>query len=235
MRCVGRRKRLARSAALLRTVCLLAAGCASADAYRVELDRGEHALSAGQPADAEDAYLRALNYRPGGSEALVGLARSALARADGEGALAALARAEHGDPDHAREWVSALRREALLAAARQSFERGDSAGTLERLARLEALDPGHPGRAELEGEALLAEAARLYVAGRRAEAEVLGRVALGTRSSGSDAALALAEALFARGRLGPAISVLSDALLRHPGDPRLGALMDRTLEIRYPD
>jgi hypothetical protein len=32
-----------------------------------------------------------------------------------------------------------------------------------------------------------------------------------------------------------AISVLSDALLRHPEDRRVQALMDRALEIRYPN
>ena len=37
-----------------------------------------------------------------------------------------------------------------------------------------------------------------------------------------------------RGQTDRAISVLSDALLRHPGDRELQALMDRALEIRYP-
>ncbi len=37
------------------------------------------------------------------------------------------------------------------------------------------------------------------------------------------------------GRVNTAISILSDALLRHPEDRRVQALMDRALEIRYPD
>ncbi|NNL68305.1 MAG: hypothetical protein HKP30_18795, partial [Myxococcales bacterium] len=112
---------------------------------------------------------------------------------------------------------------------------GNSARALELVKRLEELEPEHGGLAELRTEAQLREAARLYVGGRLHEAEVLAGALVGRRVEGAEAALALSEVLIESQRTALAISVLSDGMARHPGDPRLRRLMDRALEIRYPD
>ncbi len=73
------------------------------------------------------------------------------------------------------------------------------------------------------------------VARHSATASALLREVVGPEAADGDLAFALAVSLVQRGRLDTAISVLSDALLRHPGQPRLRALMDRALRIRYPN
>jgi predicted Zn-dependent protease len=214
---------------------LLAAGCAGVDRYEVELERGEVALRVGDTEDAADAYRRALAYRRDGPEGLHGLARSHVAQGDGESAIGVFARLERADPDYFRERVGADYHFALYQAAKSRLRRGDSARALELLRRLERLDPEHSGLTALRTQVLIAEGGRLQVAGRSEEAEVLFREALGGDESGAAATLGLAETLMESGRLDTAITVLSDALLRHPEDPRLQALMDRALEIRYPE
>jgi tetratricopeptide (TPR) repeat protein len=214
---------------------LLAAGCAGIDPYEVEFERGEVALRVGNPEDAADAYRRALAFRRDEPEGLHGLARSYLAQGDGESALGVLARLERADSDYFRERASTDYHFALYQAAENRLRRGHSASALELLRRLERLDPEHSGVEALRTQALIAEGGRLQVAGRSEEAEVLFRQALGSGAAGADATLGLAKTLIESGRVDTAISMLSDALLRHPGDRRLQALMDRALGIRYPD
>jgi hypothetical protein len=103
--------------------------------------------------------------------------------------------------------------------ARGPLRRGDSARALELL----------------RTQALIAEGGRLQVAGRPEEAEVLFREAFGSDSAGADATLGPAKTLMESGRVNSAISVRSDALLRHPEGRRVQALMDRALEIWYPN
>jgi len=214
---------------------LLAAGCAGIDPYEVELERGEVALRVGDPEDAADAYRRALAHRRDEPEGLHGLARSYVAQGDGESALGVLARLERADPDYFRERATTDHHFAIYQAAKNRLRRGDSARALELLRRLERLDPEHSGLKALRTQALIAEGGRLQVAGRPEEAEVLFREALGSDAAGVDATLGLAETLIQSGRVNTAISVLSDALLRHPEDHRVKVLLDRALEIRYPD
>jgi len=214
---------------------LLVAGCAGIDPYEVELERGEVALRVGDPEDAADAYGRALAYRPDEPEGLHGLARSYVAQGDGESALGVLARLERADPDYFRERATTDYHFAIYQAAKNRLRRGDSARALELLGRLERLDPGHSGVEALRTQALIAEGGRLQVAGRPEEAELLFRGALGDDAIGADATLGLAQTLMQSGRVNTAISVLSDARLRHPEDRRIQALMDRALEIRYPN
>jgi predicted Zn-dependent protease len=213
----------------------LAAGCAGVDSYQVELERGEVALRVGEPEDAVDAYRRALAYRSDEPEGLHGLARAYVAQGDGESALGVFARLERADPDYFRERATTDYHFALYQAARNRLRRGDSARALELLRRLERLDPDHSGLEALRAQALIAEGGRLQVAGRPEEAELLFREALGSDAAGADATLGLAETLMESGRVNTAISVLSDALLRHPEDRRVQALMERALAIRYPD
>jgi thioredoxin-like negative regulator of GroEL len=82
---------------------------------------------------------------------------------------------------------------------------------------------------------LLAESGRLQAIGRGGEAQALLREATGESPSGTDVVPVLAEKLVEAGLTDTAITVLSDALLRNPNDERLISLMDRALEIRYPD
>lgn len=214
---------------------LAAAGCAGIDPYEVELERGEVALRVGDPQDAGDAYRRALAYRPDGPEGLYGLARSYIAQGDGESALDVFARLESADPDYFRERAAADYHFAIYQAAKNRLRRGDSARALELLGRLKRLDPEYSGLEVLRTEALIAEGGRLHVAGRSEEAERLFREALGGDAAGVDATLGLAETLLESGRVDTAISVLSDARLRHPEDPRVQVLLDHALEIRYPN
>jgi thioredoxin-like negative regulator of GroEL len=220
--------------ALLLVAALVAGGCAGSAGYRQDLERGEVALGSGDPDDAEDAFRRALVYRPEDPAALHGLVRCHVVRGEGESALAVLARLERSDPRYFREHAAGDQRFALYQAAKHSLWGGDSSRALARLHQLEQLDPHYGGLSEIQAEARLAEAGRLYVAGRSEEAQAVAREALGTSSDGPDAALELAQALLESGRLDMAISVLSDALVRYPRDARLRVLMDRSLEIRYP-
>jgi predicted Zn-dependent protease len=214
---------------------LLAVGCAGIDPYEIEFERGEVALRVGEPEDAADAYRRALAYRRDEPEGLHGLARSYVAQGDGESALGVFARLKRADPDYFRERASTDYHFAIYQAAKSRLRRGDSARALELLRGLERLDPEHSGLEALRTQVLLVEGGRLQVAGRPEEAEMLFREALGSDAAGADATLGLAEILMESGRVDTAISVLSDALLRHPEDRRMQALMDRALEIRYPD
>jgi Flp pilus assembly protein TadD len=204
------------------------------DSYQGDLERGEVALSLGQLEDAHDAYSAALALRPGEPRALAGLARTLLAEGDAEAALVVMDQLEHRDPRRLERELGEKRRRALFLAAQGRLARGDSAGALRALDRLAALDPSHPGLRALRTDALVAESGHLQVAGRGQEAAALLREAVGADTAQADLAFALATSLVERGRLDTAISVLSDALLRHPDEARLQALMDRALRIRYP-
>jgi predicted Zn-dependent protease len=143
-------------------------------------------------------------------------------------------RLEREDPGRLEKGAGAELDRALFLAAGSRLRLGDSAGSLRLLRRLDGLDPGHPGLQPLLVDCLVAESGRLEVAGRSQEAASLLREAVGADAADGDLAFALAVSLMERGGLDNAISVLSDALLRHPDDPRLGALMERALRIRYP-
>jgi predicted Zn-dependent protease len=203
--------------------------------YRTHLAEGHLALRAGEPEDAEDAYRRALALHPDSAAAIHGLARTHAARGDGRAALTLLLRLEQQHPEYFRSQALPDMRFALYQAAKQYLWAGNSGRALELVKSLEQLDPDHGGLEELRREALLREAARLYVGGRFHEAEVLASTVVGRPVEGAEAARLLAEVLIERQRTALAISVLSDALARHPGDARLQRLMDRALEIRYPD
>lgn len=218
-----------------------AAGCGSrpapgrADAsYEGNLERGEVALRLGQLEDAQDAYRSALALRPGEPRALAGLARTLLAEGDVEAALGVMDQLDNRDPQRLERQLGEQHRRALFLAAQGRLGGGDSAGALRALDRLEDLDPSHPGLRVLRAEALVAESGRLQVAGRSAEAAALLHQAVGAEAADEDLAFDLAATLVEHGRLDTAISVLSDALLRHPDEARLRALMDRALRIRYP-
>ncbi|MBW2268020.1 MAG: tetratricopeptide repeat protein [Deltaproteobacteria bacterium] len=203
--------------------------------FQVHLHKGHLALQMGEPADAADAYRRALRVRPEAPEPLHGIARCHSARGDGRSALFALARLEARHPAYHRSRAGVDLRFALYQAAKQYLWAGDSARALELCERLAALEPGHAGLAELHADAQLREAARFYVGGRVPEAETLVAEFVGHPLAGSDAAHALAQMLIESDRAGLAISVLSDALRRHPSAAGLKALMERALAIRYPN
>lgn len=200
-----------------------------------DLDRGEVALSLGQFEDAVDAYRAALELRPAEHRALVGLARIELAQGDAEAALQTIDRLERLNPGAAERELGRERRQALFSLAWSRLRRGDSVGALLLVERLTALDPDRSGLSALRVEVLVAESGRLQLAGRSEEARARLREATGIDASGDELVLALAHSLIERGRTDTAISVLSDALLRHPDETRLRALMDRALRIRYPN
>jgi predicted Zn-dependent protease len=214
---------------------LLSLSCAGVDPAAPDLERAERALAAGEAEDAADAFRNALAFHPESSEALHGLARSYAARGDGESALLVFSELKRVDASYFRDRAAADHQFALYQAARSRLWRGDPAGALEALRQLRALDPDHPGLRDLMPRVLIAEGGRLQVVGRGEEAEALFREATGERPSGADRVVVLAEKLVETGLTDTAITVLSDALLRNPNDERLISLMDRALEIRYPD
>jgi Flp pilus assembly protein TadD len=216
---------------LVATLC----ACTTWDPFESERERGDVALRVGDFYDATDAYQRALRYRPEDPEALHGLAVSYLGRGDGENALEVFSILRQVDPDWFEQHAGTDYHFALYQAAKTRLSRGDSGMALDLLRRLRERDPDHPGLKELTTQALIEEGGRLQVAGRSEEAAALYERAVGSRTSRADTAARLAESLIETGRVGTAISVLSDALLRHPDDPRLQALMDRALRIRYPE
>jgi thioredoxin-like negative regulator of GroEL len=227
--------------ALVGLVASLWVGCANSSAedtqaeFELHLHEGHLALETGEPMEAADAYRRALWLRPEAPEPLHGIARCHSARGDGRSALTVLMRLKTEHPAYARTQAAADLRFALYQAAKQELWAGDSARALKLCARLALLEPGHAGLAELRAEALLREAARLYVGGRLPEAESHIAVLAGRPLGGVEAAAALAARLIQRGHAELAISVLSDAMRQHGEQPRLRALMDRALDIRYPN
>jgi tetratricopeptide (TPR) repeat protein len=216
-------------------VFLLALGCAGVDSAAPDLERAELALAAGEPEDAADAFRSALAIHPGCREALHGLARSQIARGDGESALVVFSELKRVDGDYFRDRAAADHQFALYQAARIRFRREDPAGALRALRRLHALDPDHPGLRDLMPGVLIAESGRLQLVGRGEEAEALLLEATGERPSDAGTIATLAEELVETGRTDTAISVISNALLQNPDDERLVSLMDRALDIRYPD
>jgi len=219
-------------------VLLLAFLCACGSSPRADLarERGDVALRVGDIADAADAYREALAADPRDPEALLGMARCHVALGNGEAALGVFERLATVDPAFFETKAATDYHFALYQSAKQALRQGDSALALRRVRRLRGLDPDHGGLEELETDALILEGGRLQVAGRPEAAEALYREAMGQGSPEASraGAAALARALLDRGQYDRAISVLSDALLRHPDDPDLRALMDGALEIRYP-
>jgi predicted Zn-dependent protease len=214
---------------------LLSVSCAGADPAALDLERAERALASGEAEDAADAFRNALAFHPGSTQALHGLARSYSAGGDGESALLVFSELSRVDASYFRDRAAADHQFALYQAARSRLWRGDPARALEALRQLRALDPDHPGLRDLMPRALIAEGGRLLVVGRAEEAEALFREATGERPSEAEVVALLAEKLVEMGLADTAITVLSDALLRNPNDERLISLMDRALEIRYPD
>jgi thioredoxin-like negative regulator of GroEL len=212
---------------------LAALACAGSSAYDAALGRGEMALAVGDAEHAEGAYREALAARPRDPAALLGLARTYMAREDCEAALEIFAGLELAAPEEfARARADHL--SALERAAAARLERGDPAGALRLLRRLAERDPGRDGLEARLRAAMLAEAGRLLLAGRADSAEELYREVLARGSDSVEAILGLAEALIERGQVDDAIRLLSDASVRHPQDARIEALMDRAVEIRYP-
>jgi predicted Zn-dependent protease len=216
-------------------VLLLVLGCAAADPAAPQLERAESALAAGEAEDAADGFRSVLALHPDSRQALHGLARSYSAGGDGESALLVFSELMRVDASYVRERASADHQFALYLAARSRLSRGDPAGALEALRQLRALAPDSPGLRDLMPLVLLAESGRLQAIGRGGEAQALLREATGESPSGTDVVPVLAEKLVEAGLTDTAITVLSDALLRNPNDERLISLMDRALEIRYPD
>lgn len=214
----------------------LAAACGTPAPYELARERGDVALQIGDVEDAADSYREALAYEPRDPDALIGLARCQIALGDGEAALDIFIQLAQADPAYFERETANDYRLALYQAAKQAYRRGDSTLALRRVRRLRALGFDSGGLDQLERQVLIAEAGRFQVAGEPETAEALFREALGPGGEWADpsSAAELAEALIERGHTDRAISVLSDALLRSPDDARLGALMDRALEIRYP-
>ena len=210
-----------------------ALACAGAGSYDAALRRGEMALAVGDAEHAEGAYREALSARPRDPGALLGLARTYMAREDHEAALEIFAGLELAAPGVFAE----ARADHLLAlerAAAGRLERGDPAGALRLLRRLADRDPGRAGIDLRLREAMLAEGGRLLLAGRPDAAEELFLEVLEDQPDAVEAILGLAQALLERGRVDEAIRLLSDASVRHPEDARIEDLMDRAIEIRYP-
>ena len=227
-----------RAVVALTTIFALCAGCAGQQraraAYERDLGRGAVALDMGQPDDAVDAYRAALALRPDDPEALEGLARAQLARGQPQAALETFTRLENAEPGRVAERCTPELRQAQFRLAELRLEHGDYAGCLRLLRGLRATQQASPRQDALFVEALVAESGRLQVAGRSQEAAALLEEAVGADADPGNLEYVLASTLVERGRLDTAISILSDALLRHPDDPRLAALMDRALRIRYP-
>jgi tetratricopeptide (TPR) repeat protein len=227
-----------RVVAALAAILALASGCAGHQgaqaAYELDLEHGAVALGMGQPEDAIDAYRAALALRPDDPAALEGLARAQLARGRPQAALETFTRLENAEPGRVAERSTPELHEAQLMLAELRLEQGDYAGSLRLLRGLRAAEQVSPRHDTLFVEALVAESGRLQVAGRSQQAAALLEEALGADADSGNLEYALASTLVERGRLDAAISILSDALLRHPDDERLAALMDRALRIRYP-
>jgi tetratricopeptide (TPR) repeat protein len=211
-------------------------GCGAPRRAELARERGDVALQLGEIEDATDAYRDALASDPRDPQALLGMARCYIALGNGEAALDEFGRLAATNPRFLEGEAATDYHFALYQAAKQARRRGDSTLALRRVRRLRELDPDHGGLDELETDVLILEGGRLQVMGRQQEAEALFLEAMGRGRPQADRAgsAALARALLERGQTDRAISVLSDALLRHPGAADLQALMDRALEIRYP-
>ncbi len=218
---------------LLLSLSLLAACAGPGAGAREALRRGDTALSLDDPEEALRAYREVLAADPRNPGALLGLARAYVATGDAEAALEIFAGLELAAPEVFGAGRDAYQ-QALDAAASSRAERGDAAGGLRFLRRLAELDPARAGLAERLRIAIVAEGERLLLEGRPSAAEGLFQEVLRAAPGQIEATLGLARSLLERGSVDEAIRVLSDASVRHPGDDRIEALMDRAIEIRYP-
>jgi cellulose synthase operon protein C len=206
---------------------LLVCGAACASAPHHPVDRGELALARGHPAAAEAAFREALAERPDDLRALHGLARAQLGQDRPEPALATLDRLEAIDPGYAhvaagRDHARAL---ARAAEARLRARPPDPDGALARLDRLDALHPGAVDDRGLRARALSLQAERARARGDVDAAVGRYRAAVAADPTHLEAALALADLLLEQGRTDEAVSLLTDALRRHPEDLRVQRLM----------
>ena len=142
----------------MRLVCLLGSvailGCATSPPPELELrQRGEEALALGAFDEAEDWFEAALIEAPGDPAASLGLARVALARKDGEAALAIFARV--AEPALGGQVYC----EALVLASEQRLAADDPARALALARKLPAAHCESTG-SDLLVRALVAEAER---------------------------------------------------------------------------
>ncbi len=221
----------------MRLVCLLGSvailGCATSPPPELELrQRGEEALALGAFDEAEDWFEAALIEAPGDPAASLGLARVALARKDGEAALAIFARVAAEPPLGGQ-----VDCEALVLASEQRLAADDPARARALARRLPVAPCESPGSYHLV-RALEAEAERDRGQGRSAEAVSLYAAALEVDRRSLPATAGLADVLVGLGRIDGAdgaLAILSEGLLHHPDDHTLQGLMVEALGIRYPE
>lgn len=216
------------------SVAALAIGCVRPPSAPHDVARGEAALAAGQPDEARDFFRYALDADPTDPRALHGLARAQLAEGELAPALETFRQLERADPVYFAREAADDRTEVWLRAAEERLARGDPVAALELLRRIDAADPDHPSLPDLSGRALVAASGRAHVAGRRRPAGAWLSEGPG-ESEGLPARRRQAERLLANGEVDTAISALSNALLEHPDDPELRALLAQALDRRYPD
>ncbi len=199
--------------------------------HLVHLDEGEANLAVGDADAAVAAYRVALDVTPDQPDALLGLARAELARADGDAALAALDRLVEIDAGAAVAGrTTELRCAALVAVATRRLERDESAAG--PAGELELVPCAGAAARDARVAVHLDEAGRDRRAGRPEQAlahYAAAREADPDRVAGFSEA---AELLLDAGRRDEAIGLLSAGLERHPREARLRELMVAALGVR---
>ncbi len=198
------------------------------------VNRGDIALARREPALAERAYRSALAASPDHASALLGLARALAAQEELDQALE-----RYGDLAQQQPQVFEAVHDGefcplLLGSAEARLARGESRGAVELAERSKAESCDGPASDSVLARALLAEADRARLADRPLAASDLYQAAVELDPSRVEGFLEAGALLLEQGHRREALELLSAALLRHPADQRLHALMVEALAAGPP-
>ncbi len=204
-----------------------------ADRARRYTERGDVALALWHAGEAEHAYRAALEREPGLAEAQRGLARALTAAGAFEAAVDAFDALAAQHP--ARFAALATEYCDLLGRAAEAAMQGDRPDRAISLARRRRAAPCvAPARDALLARALQIEAEAALASGLADEAVELHRAAIEADSGDPGIYRTAALGMLAAGRRDEALTLLSEALARHPEDRALHVLTVDVLAGRAP-
>ena len=199
------------------------AGCQSGPPPSL-VEQGDAAFARGEYRTADDLYSQALADDASTARALLGRARVAVARGEGEAALRYHARLAKLDREYWRDVARQDYAGALASAGQSRLDANRAEASVEALRALRRVDPDWPNGSRLLGRALTARADELAMHGYRTEALALYQEAAGVDPGSTRAYVGAAEILIGTGRKQEALAILETAREVAPGDSRVRAL-----------
>ena len=209
----------------------LVQGCASGPPP-TPTELGLSALEGGDWRAAKTHFATALEADASDGVAWHGQARAQLAGRDPEAALASLGRLSKVEPARFRDAALPTYRDALEGAARHRLDRDQSEAALQAVRALAKLEPARRGLPRLLGQALLAEANRLRLRGRRDEAFALFKEACHVTPGTLEVWVGAAEILLEKRQGKKAIRLLEQARKQHPTAGSIRTLTLQAMRVR---